>query len=153
MSPRKRAATPKPVDFHDKLLEALSEVDRPGDFCTWGDRPLVMPGLEADRMGVVGLPLTKTHARKLTKLCRQAPYGKGTETVVDTDDLLTEEANGDRLAAFRLPPEKQNRLELLLKKNADGSMSADERGELEEYERLEHLGRMLKARLRQKKKP
>ena len=66
-------------------------------------------------------------------------------------DLLTEEANGDRLAAFRLPPEKQNRLELLLKKNADGSMSADERGELEEYERLEHLGRMLKARLRQKK--
>jgi hypothetical protein len=66
-------------------------------------------------------------------------------------DLLTEEANGDRLAAFRLPPEKQERLELLLKKNADGSMSADERGELEEYERLEHLGRMLKARLRQKK--
>ncbi len=35
-------------------------------------------------MGVVGPPLTKTHARKLIKLCRQAPYGKGTETVVDT---------------------------------------------------------------------
>ncbi len=31
------------------------------------------------------LPLTKPHARKLIKLCRQAPYGKGTETVVDTD--------------------------------------------------------------------
>jgi len=34
---------------------------------------------------------------------------------------------------------------------ANGSVSADEHGELEEYERLEHLGRMLKARLRQKK--
>ena len=85
MATRRRAATPKPIAVHDKLLETLSEVDRPGDFCTYGDRPLVMPGLEVDRMGVVGLPLTKTHARKLIKLCRQAPYGKGTETVVDTD--------------------------------------------------------------------
>ena len=85
MATSRRAATPKPIAVHDKLLEALSEVDRPGDFCTCGDRPLVMPGLEVDRMGVVGLPLTKTHARKLIKLCRQAPYGKGTETVVDTD--------------------------------------------------------------------
>ena len=85
MATRSKAATPKPIAIHDKLLEALGEVDRPGDFCTWGDRPLVMPGLEVDRMGVVGLPLTKTHARKLIKLCRQAPYGKGTETVVDTD--------------------------------------------------------------------
>ena len=58
MATRRRAATPKPIDFHDKLLKALSEVDRPGDFCTSGDRPLVMPGLEVDRMGVVGLPLT-----------------------------------------------------------------------------------------------
>lgn len=85
MSTRRRAATPKPVDFHDKLLKALSKVDRPGDFCTCGDRPLVMPGLDVDGMGVVGFPLTKTQARKLIKLCQQAPYGKGTETVVDTD--------------------------------------------------------------------
>ncbi len=85
MATRRRAATPKPIAVSDKLLKALSEVDRPGDFCTYGDRPLVMPGLEVDKMGVVGLPLTKPHARKLIKLCRQAPYGKGTETVVDTD--------------------------------------------------------------------
>lgn len=37
MSPRKRAATSKPVDFHDKLLKALSKVDRPEDFFyLWG---------------------------------------------------------------------------------------------------------------------
>jgi hypothetical protein len=28
--------------------------------------------------------LTKTQARELIRLCRQAPFGKGTETVVDT---------------------------------------------------------------------
>ena len=85
MATRSKAARPKLIAVHDKLLEALSAVDRPGDFCTCGNRPLVMPGLDVDKMGVVGLPLTKTHARKLIALCRQAPYGKGTETVVDTD--------------------------------------------------------------------
>ncbi|MFO7905266.1 MAG: hypothetical protein ACQESR_17160 [Planctomycetota bacterium] len=44
-----------------------------------------MPGLDVDGLGAVGLPLTKAQARKLIKLCQQAPYGKGTETVVDTD--------------------------------------------------------------------
>ena len=67
-------------------------------------------------------------------------------------DLLTEAVDADRLTAFKLPPEKQARLDDLLRKNADGSLSAAELGELDEYERLEHLGRMLKARVRQKKK-
>ena len=67
-------------------------------------------------------------------------------------DLLTEAVDADRLIAFKLPPEKHARLADLLRKNADGSLSAAERGELDEYERLEHLGRMLKARVRQKKK-
>ncbi len=70
---------------HGKLIEALSEIDRPGTFCTSGDIPLTMPGLEVDQLGTVALPLDKTQARKLIQLCHQAPYGKGTETLVDTD--------------------------------------------------------------------
>ncbi len=74
----------KPISFQDKLLKTLSKVNRPGDFCTAADRPITMPGLEVEGIGLVGLPLPKSQARKLIKLCRQAPYGKGTETVVDT---------------------------------------------------------------------
>jgi hypothetical protein len=44
-----------------------------------------MPGLEVEGLGTVGLPLGESQARKLIHLCRQAPYGKGTQTVVDTD--------------------------------------------------------------------
>ena len=73
------------LTIHERLREAIGRVDRPDTFCTNGDLPLVMPGLEVDGVGAVGLPLGKTQARKLIKLCRQAPYGKGTETVVDTD--------------------------------------------------------------------
>jgi len=68
-------------------------------------------------------------------------------------DLLAEAVDTDRLLAFKLPTEKQARLEALLQKNADGSLAAAERGELDEYERLEHFGRMLKARMRQKQRP
>lgn len=78
------AATRKALDVRDNLIEALSAVDRPGEVCIGGDRPMTMPGLEVEGLGAVRLPLGKAQARKLIKLCRQAPYGKGTETVVDT---------------------------------------------------------------------
>lgn len=65
-------------------------------------------------------------------------------------DLFTGTANADRLQNFRLSPDKQSRLDLLLQRNRDGKLSSTDRAELDEFERLEHLGRMLKARLRRK---
>jgi hypothetical protein len=65
-------------------------------------------------------------------------------------DLFADTANADRLQNFRLSSEKQSRLDMLLQKNRDGELSAADRAELDEFERLEHLGRMLKARLRRK---
>ena len=71
------------MDEH--LLAALAAIDRPGDVVAAGNRELTMPGLEIDGLGTVGLPLPKAQARALIRRCRQAPYGKGTQTVVDTD--------------------------------------------------------------------
>lgn len=68
-------------------------------------------------------------------------------------DVLAETADVDRLFSFRLPSIKQARLEDLLRKSKEGVLTDEERGELDEYERLEHFGRMLKARLRQKRGP
>ena len=87
--------TNQPLDVYDKLLEALGEVDRPGAVCTAGDLPLTIPGLAVKGLGAVSLPLGKTQARKLIKQCRQAPYGKGTETLVDTDVRQTWELDPD----------------------------------------------------------
>ncbi len=66
-------------------------------------------------------------------------------------DLFAGTAHADRLQNFRLSADKQSRLDLLLEKNRDGRLASSDRAELDEFERLEHLGRMLKARLRQKK--
>jgi hypothetical protein len=88
--------TNQQLDVHGKLLEALCEVDRPSTVCTSGDRPLTMPGLEVEELGALSLPLGKMQARKLIKQCRQAPYGKGIETLVDTAVRRTWELDPDQ---------------------------------------------------------
>ncbi len=88
--------TNQQLDVQDELLKALAKVDRPSAVCTSGDRPLTMPGLEVGELGALSLPLGKTQARKLIKQCRQAPYGKGMETLVDTDVRRTWELDPDQ---------------------------------------------------------
>jgi hypothetical protein len=68
-------------------------------------------------------------------------------------DLFAATADFDLLSTFRLSPQRQAQLDELLDRNRDGLLTPDERGELQEFEALEHLGRMLKARLRQKRNP
>ena len=67
-----------------RLLAVLEKIDRPGTFCVWGTLGAVLPGLEVEGMGSIGLPLTATQARALRRRCEQAPYGKGTETLMST---------------------------------------------------------------------
>lgn len=66
-------------------------------------------------------------------------------------DLFVGVADEDRLLRFRLPADKQARLDDLLQKNREGTLTEQQRGELEEFEQLEQLGRMLKARARQRR--
>ena len=66
-----------------ELDHAVSRIIRPGDYCTSGRVPLVLPGLEVTGLGPVGLPLTASQAQELKAFCTQAPYGKGEETLVD----------------------------------------------------------------------
>jgi hypothetical protein len=68
----------------DALIKALTKVDRPGDVYTAGDLALTMPGLVVEGLGTLRLPLGETQARELIGRCQQAPYGKGTQTLVDT---------------------------------------------------------------------
>ncbi len=44
-----------------------------------------MPGLEVDGIGDVGLPIGPVQAQQLIQQAVQAPYGRGEETIVDTD--------------------------------------------------------------------
>ena len=66
-------------------------------------------------------------------------------------DLLAESADPERVLAFRLSEEKQAWLNELLEKNRESALTAAESAELDAYEDFEHLVRLLKARLLQKR--
>ena len=78
MSPEVEYATNAP------LTELRRSVVRPGDFCTHGRLFLPMPTVNVESVGLLSLPVPDFQVRSLTEVAERAPYGKGTETVVDT---------------------------------------------------------------------
>lgn len=80
------------------LLETLKKINRPGSFCTRGRLPPMLPGLEVAEVGSIALPLEKRQAASLKKKARQAPYGKGTQTLVDTNVRRVWEIDADQVS-------------------------------------------------------
>lgn len=64
--------------------ELLQSIDRPGDFFTHGRLLVPMPVLEVDGVGSLSFPVPDVQVRALIEVAQRAPYGKGTETLVDT---------------------------------------------------------------------
>ncbi|KAL8790514.1 MAG: hypothetical protein Q9195_006345 [Heterodermia aff. obscurata] len=68
-----------------------------GDFAKAGTlSSAVNPGLSVRDLGTIGLPLSEREAVELGKACHQAPFGKGSETIVDTMVRNTWELNADQ---------------------------------------------------------
>lgn len=60
-------------------------------------------------------------------------------------DFLASQPTPEQIAAFRPTLEMQQRLQYLLARNTEGSITLEEMQELDEYERIEHLIVLLKA--------
>lgn len=69
---------------HRTLEKLLQSIDRPGDYCTHGRLLIPMPVLKIDGVGVLSFPVPDVQIRALIEVAERAPYGKGTETLVDT---------------------------------------------------------------------
>src|SRR5437660_6389827 len=66
------------------LSNAVGQATRSAKFCVAGCLPALDPGIEVEGMGRIKLPLKRTTAKELVAACQVAPYGKGTQTLVDT---------------------------------------------------------------------
>lgn len=63
-----------------------------GTFAEWAD-----PMLSVDDSGPIKLPLNDTDAQRIIAASHQAPFGRGTETIIDTSVRRTWEINFDRV--------------------------------------------------------
>ena len=97
-----------------KLDQALRAIDRPGSFCADGSARAVLPGLEVAGLGPIGLPLSEKQATELKQHCEQAPYGKGEETLIDTDVRRVWRMTPDRFALTN--PDWETFLQKVVKK-------------------------------------
>lgn len=74
-------------DYHaslkQDLCEALDGIEANGSFAGFATMSKLQPDLSIEGVGPIDLPLGETNARKIIQKARQAPFGKGSETIVD----------------------------------------------------------------------
>jgi len=79
------------------LAKILPTIRRPGDFYATGAMELFAPNLEVDGVGRISLPLLPVQAQQLVAVSTRAPYGRGEETVVNTNVRRTWQIDADRI--------------------------------------------------------
>ncbi len=67
----------------ERLAAAIGQATRAAQFVVSGELPAVGLGLEVEGLGRVPVPLKRGAAKALIAACHVAPYGKGTETLID----------------------------------------------------------------------
>ncbi len=83
--------------FATELAQLLQDVQRPGDFCAAGACEIFVPGLEVEGVGPIALPLLPAQAEQLISVAERAPFGRGEQTVVDTDVRRTWQIDAARV--------------------------------------------------------
>lgn len=71
--------------INQTLAEVLGTVQRPGDFYVSGRQEIFAPSISVDGVGTVALPLLPQQAAELAAVAERAPYGRGPDTLVDTE--------------------------------------------------------------------
>ncbi|KAF2651460.1 hypothetical protein K491DRAFT_729174 [Lophiostoma macrostomum CBS 122681] len=72
-------------EFRIRLQECLDDVETAGSFSSFRHNSAYSnPGLQVNGIGLVGMPLTHRDAEAFARICKQSPYGKGEETLIDT---------------------------------------------------------------------
>ncbi len=62
-------------------------------------------------------------------------------------ELLAKSADPQQVLDFRLPESDQQKLDSLLEKNRENDLTESDLAELESFKQLEHVVRLLKARM------
>lgn len=77
-----------------EVLNAVEGIQSTGDFATFHPSTTATPpGVTVNDIGQISMPLKEDQARQLIDKARLAPFGKGSETIVDTTVRNTWELN------------------------------------------------------------
>ena len=83
--------------FKESLLNQLRELKGSAKFVTEHTSDFLFPGLEIEEVGELSFPVHTHQAKALIQVAHKAPFGKGTETIVDSSVRSCWEINSDKL--------------------------------------------------------
>jgi hypothetical protein len=86
------------LDICSELAAVLQSVQRPGDFFVSGRVPLPAPRLVVDGVGEISLPVLPVQAGELVAQAERAPYGRGEQTLLDTNVRRTWQIAPERVS-------------------------------------------------------
>ena len=85
------------IEQNHGLLQALNSIESTGNIGIFDHYPLFPnPGLTIEGDNLIPLPLKKDDAQIIKAVCRQAPFGHGDKTIVDTSIRNTWELDASR---------------------------------------------------------
>ena len=84
-------------DLAATLADLLQQVQRPGSFYSTGTIDIHPPRLEIDGVGHIALPLLPVQADQIIDNAEAAPYGRGTETLLDNNVRRTWQIDASRV--------------------------------------------------------
>ncbi len=80
-----------------QIAAILSQVQHPGEFHASGTLDMHPFQLQVEGLGPIAMPLLPVQAEQLVALAEQAPYGRGAETLVDTEVRRTWQIDAAKL--------------------------------------------------------
>ncbi|EXJ60531.1 hypothetical protein A1O7_04684 [Cladophialophora yegresii CBS 114405] len=81
----RHAGSPSLQQLKDEIFDVLSIAQGPSAFaCGGGLESAQNPGLYLEDHGIIGLPLSQHDAQTIISKSQQSPFGKGSQTIVDT---------------------------------------------------------------------
>ena len=72
-------------EIQEQLLRTLDSLGSSIEFCVSGRRNVMLPGLSVEGVGKLSFPIQPEDAEQLIEVASQAPYGRGEDTIVDTE--------------------------------------------------------------------
>ncbi len=81
----------------NQIAAMLSQVQHPGEFYASGTLDMHPFQLQVEGIGPIATPLLPVQAEQLVALAEQAPYGRGPETLVDTEVRRTWQIDASKL--------------------------------------------------------
>ena len=81
-----------------ELFEILNTIEGTGQFVVSGVKKSILPGMEIEGVGEIGFPISPIIVKALIKQAKRAPYGKGSETVLNSDVRSTWEIDASQIS-------------------------------------------------------